>query len=1605
MTQPHVLELAKQGDPDAIATLMNQSLQPRGMTAFVDRQGDVLEVILEAERVPNRDALTAFVQKGIDNLGIESVRSVRIVGQQTGATFPTWMQELNLAAFPLELAEPPVSPELPAGDLSDPDVQPAEMLDLSPTDDSLLLEESLLELPSDTPLDLDDRSLEESIDSFAADPQQLALEAQLQSLWAEPANDDLLNDLLAPTEPISEAEFQDLFAEDSPELNPEPPTASVEDLLIDNGSTVNQAGSLEDLFAEESPTTDQSAIEDLFTEENLTTDQPAIEDLFAQESPTTAQPAVEDLDLFTEENLTTDQPAIEDLFAQESPAADQPQAIEDLFTEENLTTDQPAIEDLFTEENLTTDQSAIEDLFTEESPAADQPQAIEDLFAEESPATDQPAIEDLFAEESPTTDQPAIEDLFAQESPAADQPQAIEDLFAQESPTTDQPDQPEAIENLFTKELQPSGEATPSETADLFATSLEEPLTPPADLFGHEEETSDPVEPDTFQTFFVEDELAEQEPVPPPVDLTPPDAATAESLQTLEDLFDVAPDTESSEPELSGLFAAEPYPQAELYSSAADDSDSPLEESPTLDDSLFTLDLNEPVVPPTADPDPLSEALGDQTALPTSPSALEELDDESLVASLQDLFGSDAPPDELTSFELAVTDSTPASEPLEEVDLLSLDEYAEAITPTEALTEAVDEPVDDLSDLSTDLTFAQPTAAEPVDDLSDLSTDLTFAQPTVIEPAAADASEQPIPEDWLNELQGLNEAPIEYVFDAAEPEAPPLQTEGDVEPVAPLPEDLFAAPNEQSLDLDAANSAQQELEAQIDNLWAEQSEEPTFELEEEPIDSPIASSDLTFDWETLTSESPLVADSQPSTLDSLEDPLFDLEAAPAEATEATEIEEISELEPIIFSSFASESTDESLAALFGDAPNNDEPILQLEETLEAPPGGELSLEGDLPRIEEIPAESAFDEASLAEAAEQPTLLLPRGWEERLLAENALLPLEEIPAESADLDETFLAEVADDPTLPPLDETDISLTEGTLLPLEEIPAESADLDETFLAEVADDPTLPPLDETGTSLTEDALLPLEEIPAESADLDETFLAEVADDPTLPPPENWEDELLFDLPDESAQPTPEPISEEPIDRPSTPLESLSFDFLAEEPLPPSDYVTADPATASDTTLDDLFAEPLEAPSGSIDSPITNDFPADESFGAGLSQVELAELSPDLLDETPDEPIANLMHDPLQDDLGIDVLEEPATASTESPTADDDFEAELAGLTLDDLDDLPEAEAATAPAVSEAELFSLVDPSVPDAVDATLADLADPTTDDSLAPDLELSSNFFDTPTAPPAQSASVTIDEFYDLPPDLLDQPQESQPEQAAIPELFPAPPIPLSDDRLSEEVTEATFDPLELDADAAFADETPSPADIDFLPEDHPVSSNSLDFQEERFLGSPSLPAEPPIDPPSDLDEVGNLSLGLDPDAFTEEDVRLAHTNSWETDNMPPAYSEDTEANGMSEAAVVAAGLVGAGGLAADRPTFEGGTIGNGRDYSTAGTIEATNTPWLYTAVLLGVSGLIAGLLGYSLWSEVARRPSAPAPPPPASNSPSGALPQEMLQAADEAETSV
>ncbi|MEH2277439.1 MAG: hypothetical protein V7K40_22285 [Nostoc sp.] len=103
MTQPNILKLAKQGDTQAIASLMNRHLHPKGITAKVALKDACLEVILESAEVPNQQTLVAFIRKGLTGLGAASVERVKVYGQQTGKEFPSWSQEFYLGIVEAEI--------------------------------------------------------------------------------------------------------------------------------------------------------------------------------------------------------------------------------------------------------------------------------------------------------------------------------------------------------------------------------------------------------------------------------------------------------------------------------------------------------------------------------------------------------------------------------------------------------------------------------------------------------------------------------------------------------------------------------------------------------------------------------------------------------------------------------------------------------------------------------------------------------------------------------------------------------------------------------------------------------------------------------------------------------------------------------------------------------------------------------------------------------------------------------------------------------------------------------------------------------------------------------------------------------------------------------------------------------------------------------------------------------------------------------------------------------------------------------------------------------------------------------------------------------------
>lgn len=96
MTQENIRELAKQGNPKALATMLNRSLKQKNITAKVGMKNDCLQILLESTQVPDQQAMVSFIRNGLIKLEVESINAVKVYGRQLGEESPAWNQTFEL---------------------------------------------------------------------------------------------------------------------------------------------------------------------------------------------------------------------------------------------------------------------------------------------------------------------------------------------------------------------------------------------------------------------------------------------------------------------------------------------------------------------------------------------------------------------------------------------------------------------------------------------------------------------------------------------------------------------------------------------------------------------------------------------------------------------------------------------------------------------------------------------------------------------------------------------------------------------------------------------------------------------------------------------------------------------------------------------------------------------------------------------------------------------------------------------------------------------------------------------------------------------------------------------------------------------------------------------------------------------------------------------------------------------------------------------------------------------------------------------------------------------------------------------------------------------
>ena len=126
MAQSNLLQLAQAGDAEAIAALMNASLQAIGVSARAVLRNGSLYVLLESERVLAPSPSIEFIRRGLTRLGLGWLSSAVVYSRLVGQNSPVWVEQVlfdppNLAVNPFVLdpslnlgsSAAQVSPRLP----------------------------------------------------------------------------------------------------------------------------------------------------------------------------------------------------------------------------------------------------------------------------------------------------------------------------------------------------------------------------------------------------------------------------------------------------------------------------------------------------------------------------------------------------------------------------------------------------------------------------------------------------------------------------------------------------------------------------------------------------------------------------------------------------------------------------------------------------------------------------------------------------------------------------------------------------------------------------------------------------------------------------------------------------------------------------------------------------------------------------------------------------------------------------------------------------------------------------------------------------------------------------------------------------------------------------------------------------------------------------------------------------------------------------------------------------------------------------------------------------------------------------------------------------
>jgi hypothetical protein len=105
------MDLAKQGDPHAIASLINRSLASKGIHAEAELEAECLKISLQASQIPNQKAVVTIIHRGMIVLQVSQIKRVKILTYRSDNHYLAWQDEIDLGDN-LDPSQPVTSPQI-----------------------------------------------------------------------------------------------------------------------------------------------------------------------------------------------------------------------------------------------------------------------------------------------------------------------------------------------------------------------------------------------------------------------------------------------------------------------------------------------------------------------------------------------------------------------------------------------------------------------------------------------------------------------------------------------------------------------------------------------------------------------------------------------------------------------------------------------------------------------------------------------------------------------------------------------------------------------------------------------------------------------------------------------------------------------------------------------------------------------------------------------------------------------------------------------------------------------------------------------------------------------------------------------------------------------------------------------------------------------------------------------------------------------------------------------------------------------------------------------------------------------------------------------------